>query len=92
MTEQQAEPGSQAESQDPLAVAAALRAEAAAIEASVPPAPGTSRWRVEPPHTGFSFGSISLSGGEYRPVPDVLLASVLQAAAEAGVTLTAQEG
>lgn len=77
--------------EDPRAKAARLRAEAAAIEASLPAGPGTVKVKVAPPHHYFSFGAARL-GPEYSEIPAAALAGVMQSAAEAGVTLTIQEG
>jgi hypothetical protein len=70
--------------------AARLRAEAAAIELTLPPPPGTVRMKVEDPHASFHFGGTGV-GNDWTPVPEALASGLMQAAAEAGVTLT-QEG
>lgn len=75
--------------EDPRAEAAALRARAAEIEAGLPAPEGTTRVKVESPHSEFSFGGVVI-GPEYTPVSDLLLPGVQQAADAAGVKLTTE--
>ena len=96
MTDQAAKTTTQAKQagksapEDPAAEAARLRAEAAAIEAALPPSPGTVRVRVEAPHAEFWLGGVGV-GTEPTEVPEHLVPALMQSASEAGVTLT-QEG
>jgi hypothetical protein len=76
---------------DTLAWAAALRKQADELESSVPAAPGTSKLKVEEPHESFSFGAAWV-GPDWTSVGDHLVPGVMQAAREAGVTITQQEG
>ena len=71
--------------EDPRARAAALRREAAQIEASLG-GPATVNVKVGPPHAELHFGGMFV-GTEFVPVPAGRLASLQQAANDAGVTL-----
>lgn len=73
------------------ALAADLRAQAAAIEASLPPEEGYVRLRTELPHESFTLGGTYV-GNEWTDVPKTLAPGVLRAAVDAGVTVTQQEG
>lgn len=73
---------------DPRAEAAALRRRAAEIEASLG-GPATINVKIEPPHSELHFGGIYV-GNEFVPVPRTRLASLQQAADNAGVTLTTE--
>lgn len=77
--------------EDPYGEARLLRAQAAAIEASIPADAQYVRLKTEPPHESFHFGGTSV-GSEWTVVPEHLAPGILQAAADAGVTLTQQEG
>lgn len=71
---------------DPRARAAALRAEAAAIEASLKSAE-TVNVRVGPPHSQMWFAGYILTADYPTPVPSSRLADLQQAAGIAGVNL-----
>lgn len=87
MTEQPAGGKGAAPSQpDPAERVGKLRAELAVAEAALPPAPGTVRVRVAPPHDSFSVGGVTV-GPDFTPVPAGALAGLLGAAADAGVTI-----
>jgi len=66
---------------------ASLRAEADELEATLPPPADTERLKVEGPHEAFTFGGTWV-GNDWSPVPVHLVAGVMQAASEAGVTIT----
>jgi hypothetical protein len=68
---------------------AAARAALAEAEAALPRQPGTVNVKVEPPHSEFHFGGISLYG-DYTPVSESMLSHVQQAADAAGVKLTTE--
>jgi hypothetical protein len=69
---------------------ASLRAEADELELTLPPPANTEMLKVEAPHESFGFGGVWV-GTDWSPVPVHLVAGVMQAASEAGVTIT-QEG
>lgn len=71
---------------DPRARAAALRAEAAAIEAALANA-ATVNVRVGPPHCEMRFAGYILTADYPTPVPASRLADLQQAAGTAGVNL-----
>lgn len=71
---------------DPLARAAELRAQAAALEASVPAPPGTARLKVAAPHAEFRYAGVTVRA-EWTQVPANRVTALLLSAAEAGVTL-----
>lgn len=75
-----------ADSGDPRARAAALRAEAARIEAALE-GPGTVNVKVAPPHSEMRFGGYTLTADYPTPVPASRLPDIQQAAGQAGVTL-----
>jgi hypothetical protein len=77
--------------EDPYGQARLLRAQAAAIEASIPSDAGFVRMKVGEPHESFRFGGTEV-GSDWTVVPDHLAQGVLRAAADAGVTVTQQEG
>jgi hypothetical protein len=70
---------------DPLARAAALRREAAQIEAGLA-GPAVVRVKVAAPHSAMQFGGLYV-GPDFTPVPASRLTDLLQAAGRAGVTL-----
>jgi hypothetical protein len=76
--------------EDPYGEARLLRAQAAAIEAAAPPSDEWIKLKVGPPHTSFIYGGVEV-GEEWTGVHRSLAPGVLNAAAEAGVTVT-QEG
>jgi hypothetical protein len=59
-----------------------LQAKATAASAA-----GTLRFKVEAPHSGLFFGGLTI-GREFTNVPETMAASLVTAAADAGVTLT----
>lgn len=63
-----------------------LRAELAMAEAALPPAPGTVRVRVMPPHDTFTLGGVTV-GPDFTPLPAGALPQLMTAAGDAGVTL-----
>jgi hypothetical protein len=69
---------------------ASLRAEADELELTLPPPDNTERLKVHAPHEAFGFGGMWV-GTDWTNVPVHLVAGVMQAASEAGVTIT-QEG
>ena len=71
--------------QDPSARAAELEAELARIRAGAI-AGAKVLLRVEPPHSEFIHGGITV-GSEPTPVPERAVGALLTAAGEAGVTL-----
>jgi hypothetical protein len=75
---------------DPYARAAALRAEAAAIEEAATPTDEYVRMKVGGPHSAFSYGGVTV-GVDWTVVHSSLAPGVLSAAVGAGVTVT-QEG
>jgi hypothetical protein len=79
----------QAPQQTPQERVEQLRAELAKAEAALPRDPQTTRVRVEPPITMFSFGGLVL-GAVPEAVPNSRMAALMQAAADAGVTLTTE--
>jgi hypothetical protein len=79
-----ADPGADEQPRDK---AARLRREAAAIEATLPRAEGTTRVKVEPPHSELSRGAVVV-GNEFVPVSNFQLADFIAAADAAGVKLT----
>jgi hypothetical protein len=84
-TAEQARPAPPSDDSDPRARAAALRREAAAIEASLG-GPATVNVKVGPPHSELHFGGIYV-GNDFTPVPMNRLAALQQAADSAGVNL-----
>lgn len=68
---------------------ARARAELAEAEAALPHSPDMVRVKVEPPHTEFHFGGVSLYG-DYTSVNALHLPNVQQAADAAGVKLTTE--
>jgi len=48
---------------------------------------GASSLKVEPPHSAFSYGGVTVAS-EFTDVPALMAAAVVEAAAEAGVTIT----
>jgi hypothetical protein len=66
-----------------------LRAELAKAEAALPRDPQTTLVRVEPPITLFCFGGAALDALP-RAVPNSRMPALMQAAADAGVTLTTE--
>jgi hypothetical protein len=69
---------------------ASLRAEADELERTLPPPSNTERLKVTAPHESFGFGGVWV-GTDWSPVPVHMVAGVMQAAAEAGVSII-QEG
>ena len=63
-----------------------LRAELAEAEAAIPPAPGTVRLRVKPPHSSFTVAGFTV-GTDPTSVPARAVPQLTGAAAAAGVTL-----
>jgi hypothetical protein len=81
----------QAAPEDPYGLARELRAQAAAIEAAAPPSDEWVSLRVEPPHTSFGYGGVTVDA-DWTPVHRSLVPGVLSSAANTpGVTVT-QEG
>jgi hypothetical protein len=74
--------------EDPRARAAALRREAAELEASAG-GPATINVKIEPPHSELHFGG-TFVGNDFVPVPRTRLAAIQQAADNAGVTLVTE--
>jgi len=69
---------------------ASLRADADAIESTLPPPAGTTRLRVHAPHASFGYGGVWVDT-VWSSVPNHMVAGVMQAASEAGVAIS-QEG
>jgi hypothetical protein len=76
---------------DPYGQALLLRAQAAALEASIPADAPYVRMKTEAPHESFQFGGTYI-GSDWTTIPEHLAPGVLRAAADAGVTVTQQEG
>jgi hypothetical protein len=79
-------PAPPSDDSNPLARAAELRRQAAAIEAAAGQGPPTVNVKIESPHSEMHFGGL-LVGNEFAPVPRDRLAALQQAADNAGVTL-----
>jgi hypothetical protein len=88
-TADQARPAPAPADDSPEGRVARARAELAEAEAALPRQPGTVNVKVEPPHSEFHFGGISLYG-DYTPVSESMLSHVQQAADAAGVKLTTE--
>jgi hypothetical protein len=94
MTEQPAAPPSAAGKDAPKPAAPEspqdradrLREQLAEAEAALPPAPGTVRLRVMPPHDSFTFAGHTV-GKDPTAVPVGAVARLLGQAADAGVTI-----
>jgi hypothetical protein len=87
-TAEEARPAPPSDDSNPLARAAALRREAAEIEASAG-GPPTINVKVEAPHESILFGGMYV-GNDFVPVPRNRLSALQQAADNAGVTLTTE--
>lgn len=87
-TAEETRPAPPSDDSNPLARAAALRREAAAIEEAAG-GPAMINVKVEPPHSEMHFGGLWV-GNEFTPVPRTRLAALQQAADDAQVTLVTE--
>jgi hypothetical protein len=76
---------------DPYGQARLLRAQADALEAAAPPTDEYVKLKVEPPHSAFSYGGVTV-GPQWTAVHSSLAPGVLSAAAGTGVVTLTQEG
>jgi hypothetical protein len=88
-TAEQTRPAPAPAADSPEGRVAAARTVLAEAEAALPWQPGTIGVKVEPPHSEFHFGGVSLYE-DFRPVNELMLPHVQQAADAAGVKLTTE--